>query len=194
MARVLSTVQEGLASSAEPNRVILARCFFLYDTFLKDFNIQKIQMILLIRIHFQIIQKFLSKHLRDGVNKESPLRDSSYSNVQPDQPVDDGHYFSWAQQPSPLPSLCSGPTRCLGRRLPDELERSLESLRDFLMSLKDSSETRFGHFWAFWTVIAETSAPASTLEEALKSAELEENVIGNNKSQFCKLHITTSKL
>ena len=23
------------------------------------------------------------------------LRDSSYSNVQPDQPVDDGHYFSW---------------------------------------------------------------------------------------------------
>ena len=94
MARVLSTVQECLSSSAEPNRVIFARCFFLYDTFLKDFNIQKIQMILLIRIHFQIIQKFLTKHLRDGVIKENPLRDSSYSNVQPDQPVDDGHYFS----------------------------------------------------------------------------------------------------
>jgi len=45
VARVLSTVQECLSSSAEPNRVILAR-------------------------------------------------DSSYSNVQPDQPVDDGHYFS----------------------------------------------------------------------------------------------------
>ena len=33
MARVLSTVQECLSSSAEPNRVILARCFSLYDTF-----------------------------------------------------------------------------------------------------------------------------------------------------------------
>ena len=49
---------------------------------------------ILIRIHFQVIQKFLTKHLRDDVIKESPLRDSSYSNVQPDQPVDDGHYFS----------------------------------------------------------------------------------------------------
>ena len=43
-------------------------------------------------------------------------------------------------------------------------------------------------------MIAETSAPASTLEEALKSAELEENVIANYKSQFSKLQITTSKL
>ena len=41
-----------------------------------------------------MIQKFLTKHLRDGVIKKNPLRDSSYSNVQPDQPVDDGHYFS----------------------------------------------------------------------------------------------------
>lgn len=149
---------------------------------------------ILIRIHFQVIQQFLTKYLRDDVNKENPLRDSSYSNVQPDQPVDDGHYFSWAQQPSPLPSLCSEPRRCLGRRLPDELERPLESLRDSLMSLKDSSETRFGHFWAFWTVIAETSAPASTLEEALKSAELEENVIANCKSQLCKLQLANCKL
>ena len=150
---------------------------------------------ILIRIHFQVIQKFLTKYLRDDVNKENPLRDSSYSNVQPDQPVDDGHYFSWAQQPSPLPSLCSGPTRCLGRGLADELEKPLESLRDSLMmSLKDSSETRFGHFWAFWTVIAETSAPASTLEEALKSAELEENVIANCKSQLCKLQLANCKL
>ena len=150
-------------------------------------NIQKIQMILSIRIYFQMIQKFLTKHLRDGVIKENPLRDSSYSNVQPDQPVDDGHYFSWAQQPSPLPSLCTGPTRCLGRWLADELEKPLESL-------KDSSESRFGHFWAFWTVIAETSAPASTLEEALKSAELEENVIANYKSQLCKLQLANCKL
>ena len=106
-----------------------------------------------------------SNHNNKGWNFS--LRDSSYSNVQPDQPVDDGHYFSWARKSS--------------RNSADVLDNDLPSIVRHLQTPpvgqgtlgawgKDPSETRFGHF-KLWLPTSTSRAPTSTLE-ALKSAEL----------------------